>query len=292
MAKSKEASSKIVEGSGLSRKNAPREIIIDDDTPRDLLFSPFLDNESKGHGLVPRDYAIHPREMFDSPDTLQLIPRSEYSDRIKDMEATSSRISDVLLAQGIPSLNQGSDGYCWGYSTTGCVQVVRASNNQPYVGLSAHMVCSIIKRGVNEGGWCGLSAKFLRDVGVCSQALWPQGSRDYRRLDTPAVRENAGLHKVTEEWVDLTAQLYDQNLVDEVVMTCLFSRIPVAGDFNHWRHSVLLCDPVEVEPGSFGKRLRNSWGDSWGNKGFGILRGQKALTDGAVAIRVAGSSPI
>lgn len=175
-------------------------------------------------------------------------------------------------------------GNCWGHSTVGCVQAQRALANQPYVPLSAYMVCAIIKRGRNEGGWCGLSAKFLREVGVCSQALWPQGDRNTQR-DTAEVRADAGKRKVVEDWVDLTRSVYDQNLSFDMVITCLLSRIPVAGDFNWWSHSVLLCDPVEVESGSFGIRMRNSWGDNWGDRGFSVLRGGKANTDGAVAVR-------
>ena len=108
------------------------EPIFDDSTPNDELFP-----KHKGRGLVPRDYNIDPPEMFAPPTDLQLIPQSEWSDRIKEQEAAKSRISDILLAAGIPSLDQGPNGYCWGHSTVGCVQAVRAINNAPYVPLSA-----------------------------------------------------------------------------------------------------------------------------------------------------------
>jgi hypothetical protein len=179
---------------------------------------------------------------------------------------------------------------CWGHSTVGCVQAVRALNNQPYVPLSAYMVCAIIKRGANEGAWCGLSAKFLREVGVCSQALWPQGNRNYRALDTPEVRADAAKRKVTEDWADLASAVYDQNLTFEQVASCLLSGVPCALDWNWWSHSVMGCDLVEVEPGSFGVRIRNSWGDAWEDRGFAVIRGQKAIPDGAVAVRVAGGA--
>lgn len=271
------------------------QLIIDDETltdPRvkDQVFVPVIDGHPKGHGLVPRDYSIYPVEMFDPPTQMMLLPRSEWSARIKSQADAKARMSDILLAAGIPSLDQGPNGYCWGHSTVGCVQAVRAFNNQPYVPLSAYMVCAIIKRGANEGGWCGLSAKFLRENGVCSQALWPQGDRNTRR-DTPEVRANAALHKVTEEWTDLTRNVYDQNLTFDQLATCLLLGIPCAVDFNWWAHSIMACDLVEVESGSFGINIRNSWGDSWGSQGFGILRGSKAIPDGALSIRVTGASP-
>lgn len=264
------------------------ERVIDDSTPMDSLLFPVVNGQVKGLGHDPSQVV---KEMFDPPAQLQLIPRSEWSARIKEQEERKSRVSDVLLAAGIPSLDQGSNGYCWGHSTVGCVQAVRALNNQPYVPLSAYMVCAIIKRGANEGGWCGLSAKFLREHGVCSQQLWPQGNRSLS-LDTPECRANAALHKVTEEWADLTRSVYDQNLTFDQLATCLLLNVPCAVDFNWWSHSVMACDLVEVEPGSFGIRIRNSWGDGWEQKGFGILRGNKAIPDGALAIRVTGASPI
>jgi hypothetical protein len=287
---SKRSGGKLTVTPALGAASLTHELIIDDGTPSDALYNPFVDGETKGHGLVPRDYSVYPPEMFAPPSEMALIPRSEWSARIKEQEEQKARISNVLLAQNIPSMDQGPNGYCWGHSTVGAAQARRALDGQPYVPLSAYMLCAIIKKGVNEGGWCGLSAKFLREVGVCSQALWPQGNRDYRRLDTPEVRADAAKYKVTEDYVDLARNVYDQNLTFDQVATCLLSGIPCALDWNWWSHSVMGCDLVEVEAGSFGIRIRNSWGDSWGEKGFGIIRGNKAIPDGAVATRVVGGA--
>ena len=261
----------------------PLEPIIDDDTPdgSELLHPPGF-----GLGGEPRDFAVDPPEMFDPPSAMPLIPRSEWPARIKEQEELKSRLSDVLLAAGIPSMNQGPNGYCWGHSTVGCVQAVRAVNNQPYVPLSAYAVCATIKRGANQGGWSGLSAKFLRERGVPSQSLWPQGDRDYRKYDKPEVWANAALHKVTEEWTDLTRDVHSLNLTFDQLASCLLRGIPCAIDLNWWSHAIMACDLVEVEAGSFGVRIRNSWGDQYGDKGFAVLRGSKAVPDGALAIRV------
>ena len=266
------------------------EFIIDDSTDDAPLLSPIVDGLAKGRGAVERDYDAYPTEMFEPPSQMLLIPRSEWSARIKEQEERKSRISDVLRMANIPSMDQGSNGYCWSHSTVSSVQAVRAINNQPYVPLSAYMVAAIIKRGRNEGGWCGLSAKFLRENGVCSQAIWPQGNRSLS-LDTAEARANAALHKVTEEWVDLTRGVADAELTFDQLATCLLSGVPCAVDHNWWSHSIMACDLVEVESGSFGVRIRNSWGDGWGDKGFSVLRGSKAIPDGALAIRVTGASP-
>ena len=62
--------------------------------------------------------------------------------------------------------------------------------------------------------------------------------------------------------------------------------LPVVVDLNWWGHSICAMDPVEVEPGSFGIRILNSWSDKWGDLGEAVLRGSKAHPDGSVAPRV------
>lgn len=267
----------------------PTDFLVDDSTPSDQLFRPMF-----GRGLVPRDYTQDPPEMFDPPSAIKLIPRSEWSARIKELEERKALLSDVRMTgnagEMIPNLDQGQNGYCWGHSTVHAVMMVRAVNNLPYVPLSAYAVCATIKKGVNEGGWCGLSAKFLRERGVPSQALWPQGDRNYQQHDKPEVWANAALHKVTEEWVDLSAgHVADQNLTFDQAMTCLLNGMPCALDYMWWAHSVCGLDPVEVEAGSYGIRILNSWLE-WGDKGTGVLRGDKAKPDGALSIRVTGVS--
>lgn len=253
-------------------------MIIDDSTNNDLLFK-------HPRGLVPRDYNVHPVDMFAPPSEIPLIPRSEWSDRIKEMERTKSRISDILLHRKIPCTDQNGHGYCWAYSTGGCVIALRALQNQPYIPLNPHSVAAIIKNGRDEGGWCGLSAEFLTKHGIAPEANWPKNSRDVRRYDTPETRNIMAKFKVTEDWVDLTRSVYDRNLTFDQVMSCLLMRIPCALDFNWWGHSVMGCDPVELD-GEFCIRIRNSWTESWGDKGFGVLRGGKQIPNGAVALRV------
>jgi hypothetical protein len=281
---------------GASYKNAPKAPIFDDETKgaaKDVWFCPVVNGEVKGHGLVPRDYSIYPKEMFAPPSDIKIIPKAEWSDRIKAQLAAGTRVSDIRNTgnngQQIPALDQNGQGFCWFYSNTGVVTLVRAINNQPYVRFSAHAGACKVKNFRDEGGWCGLSAKFWKEQGCPTVALWPEKSMS-RSNDKPEVWANAALHKVTEDWIDLTADVYDQNLTFEQVVTLLLSGVPIATDYNDWSHSVCTMDVVEVEAGSFGTLLLNSWTDGWGDKGTGIRRGRQAIPDGAVALRVTGAS--
>jgi len=254
------------------------EIVIDETTPNDLLFDPAF-----ARGAVPRDFAVDPPEMFAAPAEMKLIPRSEWSARIKEMAEQKSRLSDLLKGRGIKPLDQKDRGYCWSHSTTMAIMATRARANQPDVRLSAYAVACVIKGYRDEGGWCGLSAKFIAERGVPSVQAWPECGTS-RSSDIASTWADAAKYKSTIEWRDLTRQVWDTPMPFDAVMTCLLNRVPVAADFNHWAHSVCLLDPVEVEPGSFGVRLINSWGEGWSDQGYGVLRGSKAIPDAAVAI--------
>jgi hypothetical protein len=250
---------------------------------KDYWFVPTVEGQMKAHGLVPRQLSTHPPEMFDPPSDLKVFTTAELAERVREMEESKTTIRDVLTRMAVPPKDQNGHGYCWAYSIVACIQAMRALDGLPYVDLSAHAVAAIIKRGKDEGGWCGLSAKFCREVGVPPASMWREHSRDIGQ-DTPALRAEAAKNRVTEEWVDLTRNVYDQNLTLAQVYSCYATRTPCAVDFNHWSHSVMGCGAVMVEAGSVGHLIRNSWGN-WGDNGYGVLRGSKAIPNGAVAVR-------
>lgn len=266
------------------KKDAP---VIDDESAPGL--SDLLNPPGFGHGLVERDYTKYPAEMFAPPSEIQLIPRSEWKDRIaerKEQRATGRDLRNRMAnGKKHKSLDQNGQGYCWAYSVTHTVMYMRAVANQPYQRLSAHAVGCKVKGFRDEGGWCGLSAKFIRENGVPSVEEWPEKSMS-RQYDSSETWTAAKANVITEDWVDLTRSVYDQNLTFDMVATCLLQGVFVAVDFNWWSHSVCAIDVVEVEAGSYGLLIQNSWTDSWGDEGLGILRGSRAIPDGAVATRV------
>lgn len=267
--------------------------LIDDSTPPDDLFD-VQDGEGNvyGRGYVERDYSLYPEEMFAPPSEMKLIPRSEWAARISEQEEKQSSLEHIYLgAPGgqprFPCLDQNGHGYCWAYSTGHTVMISRLRDNQPLVRLNPHSVAAIIKRGVDEGGWCGLSAEFGRRVGYAEEGngpgQWPLHSRNLAN-DTPALRASMAKYRITEDWVDLTRPVYYQNLAFDQVATALLGNQPCAVDFNWWGHSVCALRLVQVEAGSFGLLILNSW-KNWGRHGLAVLQGDRAIPNGAICTR-------
>lgn len=299
----------------------PGEMVINDDTPEYVTHDVVIDGEPKRRGLVPRDYSTHPQGCYAAAPAwsvdMPLIPRDQWSALIREMVARQSLLSDIRLAgnngQIIPSLDQNGQGFCWAYSSTGAVMMLRARMNEPYVRLSAHAVGCKVKGFRDEGGWGAQSLDFIIANGVPSVAFWAEKSMS-RSNDTAATWENARLHKVTEGWIDLAAAQYNRNLTFEQMMTCLLCRAPVVTDWNWWGHSTCTIDPVDgvsqwrvtrsgsgklmslaeferfwgvnTLTGGFAVRTLNSWSDSWSDRGMGVIAGNRAVPDGAVSPRV------
>ena len=276
---------------GVTHTVNPGELVIG--AANALLFvNPTIGGETKKCGTVPqpdgwRSAHVRPMHAVQMPN---LIPESEWADRIKEKVATRSQLSDVWKRGGpgggkIPSRDQNGKGYCWAHSGVSAHLALRALMNLPYVDLSAYSIAATIKRFRDEGGWGAQGLDFQTETGCCDSSVWPQQSMD-RSLDlksNPTTQANAAKHKVTGGWIDLSAAQYDRNLTKQQVATCLLMNIPVIVDYNWWSHSVCALDLVLLPSGRIGIRIQNSWGDSWSDGGMGVLDDSKCWPDGATA---------
>jgi hypothetical protein len=258
------------------------EIIIGDHNWQQFVTDPIIDGEKKTRGHIPRDYAAYPVGylMCAKPFDLPLIPPADQQAILDKKKAFKSQLSDLrnqgMNGKPIPSRDQNGKGYCWFHSGVSTNLSLRAAMNQPYVDLSAYAGACIIKNYRDEGGWGSQGIEWQAENGCPTSEFWPQKSMS-RSNDTPAMRANAKLHRITE-WMDLEPRNVQQ------LITCLLSNIPVVVDYNWWGHSVCALDVVTLNPLSI--RIWNSWGDSWSENGTGVLTGGKAIPDGAIAPRV------
>jgi hypothetical protein len=274
----------------------PGELVIDDDNYEQYIDAT-IDGNLMGKGYVERDYSRDPVGSYEgvSEFNIPLIPRNEWSSRIKDIEQSQSTYADLRTignrGEHVKSLDQNGQGYCWAYSTASAITCCRIRDNQPYVRLSAHAVAFKIKNGRDEGGWNPLSVEFAIKNGYPDVSAWPEKSMS-RQYDTTATWLNASRHKIVDGWMELTPPVYDRNLTFDQLMTCLLLRIPCPVDYSWWRHSVCACDGAEVDSSlplsdirRWGVRIWNSWTDNWGTQGMGVLVGNKAVPNGATACK-------
>lgn len=252
----------------------PNEFIIDDDTPLDSSLVRVPNGQSKGY--ESRDLARNPynSSQFSKPFDLPLIPRSEWDDRIQEMEKTKSNFSQLILAHEpyIPSKNQASTNFCWFNGVVTCCEGLMALSGQGYTPLSSACGAAQIKGFRNNGGWGGEALDWMVKYGTCPQAMWPNAAIDRRYL-TQAAKDAALKFRVTEWYDNMRANSFD------VLMTALLNRIPVALGLDWWRHLIAAFDPVKLGNNAYGCRIRNSWSDSWGEKGFGVLTESRSRGD-------------
>ena len=248
----------------------------------------FIDGKMFARGLIPRDYSANPMGCYATSDPWSVdvptIPESEWDDRIRQQEIDKSSLQHIRMrgdnGDPIKSLDQNGQGFCWAYSTAAAITILRAAANMPHVRLSPHAVAMKIY-GRDRGAWGALSMDFAAANGFPSVTAWPEKSMSMN-YDNDATWADAAKYKVTEGWMDLNVQAYDRNLAFGKIASALLANIPVVVDYNWWGYSVLAVRLLS------NKRIViwNSWTDSWGEMGMGILEGSKAIPDGACIARV------
>lgn len=260
---------------------AHSKTLVIDDTNADQFIGPQT-GTGIGYGLIPRDYdkVEYGAVEHAGPVPLPLIPRAEWKDRIREMERTKSRISDIADASEVPCLDQNGYGYCHAFSVCHAAMDLRAIMNQPFKLLSASSNGGPVTGYRNKGAWIMDNLKQAAEVGFAEASLYPMLTT--KNEWTPQAEASAAENKVTEWW-ELQRRNFDE------VMTCLLSRVPVVVGLNWWGHAIEYLDPVFDDTG-FGVLFQNSWKASWGGMGNGrailMERGSKsAVPDEAYAPR-------
>ena len=253
---------------------SPRTIIIDDTNFSQVVS---VDPQLHGRGRIPPPKGFSSAVTSPFEGEVPIIPKSEWDDRIEEMERTKTRLSDLIQRSGVEVKDQNGTNYCWINAPTWTIEVTRAIQGEPHRELSPASVGAKIKRFRNVGGWGTEGLEYIAEHGVVPETLWPANAIN-RRYDTPEAWEEAKKYRCLD-WAELPAD----NL--EVLFSYLFARIPVAVGYNWWSHEVTAVDPVKLSNGRYGLRIGNSWGAGWSDNGYGVLTGRKMYPDDAVAPR-------
>ena len=206
------------------------------------------------------------------------IPRSDWSAQLK-AQTEQKRLTSQL--QTWQSDDQGSHPTCWAAGTCAAWSTARVRQNHPYVRISAMSVACPISGGVS-GGYEGDAVELLTKRGGVSVDLWGYTEISRSKDSDPACEANRILHKAIES--------YECNSFDEFAAAWLLG-FPCTVSYNWWSHVVMACDLVEIEAGSWGVRIRNNWGESYGSKndngvgGYNVFREGHGTPSGGFAFR-------
>jgi hypothetical protein len=223
-------------------------------------------------------------------DVLKVIPRSEWSARIKMMDEKWAWPSDYC---DFRPRAQGNTNFCWANAPCAAVDVVRRQMGLPFSETSAASIACRITEFRNDGGWGIDALKYLIYQGASSSKLWPNTaiSREYDNALSDADRPN---RKVLE-WIELEKHNFAQ------VATALLLGYPVEVGYDRFPgsdlgHEVCAVRLIEDTPGRFGILIRNSWGDwgdsnRWGQKGFLALDEAMGTPDDAFLLRQVTAAP-
>jgi len=165
-------------------------------------------------------------------------------------------IGEVSLRLDVPIIfDQDGVGSCATESATQSVQVVREVNGLEFVELNPWFVYHTTSEGSDSGSSIDDNLVFIRKNGVAPVSVWPR-SKGWKAEPSDEAKKEALKYRI-DEFYDIATW--------EEFGSALLMGFPVV--FGYSGHSVLA-----VELLSKNKLLyANSWDESWGDKGFGIL---------------------
>lgn len=236
-------------------------------------------------GLVPGERAAHPygsTPHMGAP-TIKKIPRSEWDDRLEEMDKTKSSLWHLMDSLNSPVKDQDGIPYCWAHGITRAIEVRVGSQRNQAVSLSATSIGCKIKNFRAQGGWGRDAIVYAAEHGIVPMELWPENELN-RKYDTPEAWTAAG-DFIVDEWDELEENDFDME------MSYAFERFPFGLGLDWWGHLICGMVPIGNGDGTYSLGIDNSWGKGWGDNGRGILKESKARGD-ACAPRVIVSSAV
>jgi hypothetical protein len=221
-------------------------------------------------GYEPRDFKSEPFGSIVPEAKIAQIPKKDWRELYEfGMKAESFAIH-AHKRNKVKILNQGSLPYCWMFGTVCAVMTryaIQGIDPVPY--LSATAPAAQGKKFRKRGGWAAEAVRYINEFGIPTVDKWPERSLDRRLVKSSEVKKSADRHKVTQ-FQELPSEDF------EIAMSALLQGHVVTLGLSWWKHLVCGLAPI-YENGQWGILFANSWGESWGDKGFGKLFGRKAI---------------
>lgn len=257
--------------------NTSDMVVINDDNFQQFI-NPVVDGEVKDctlQGMFAPTLAAGYRGTFDDLQGVNLLPKSEWGDRIRQMEK-DGWLTERADDEGLRIRDQDGLPYCWIYGTCRSMEYALMLAGSK-LDLSATSVGAWITNWRKRGGWGSEGIDGLARYGVCTLDEWPEASFS-RSHDTAANREAAKTRRILE-WYKLSNNK-EQAWLETV--SAILQGYTVGVGYNWWSH--LVCGTFLKGYTDPDLGIDNSWGSNWSSGGRGLLSGSRKKPDGAVIV--------
>lgn len=218
-------------------------------------------------------------------DVLELIPRDQWQERIKEKDAAESWLR--FNNKAVACKDQDGLGYCHAYGTASTIEIARNLAGYGYTELSAESIGGVVTGWRNEGADPEDDLQVAVKYGACAASFMDQAHSLSPSRWKDGWEADALTRRVTEFYdLRIPGKTFD------AVVTCALQNIPIGLGYAWWGHFVHGVFRVRYnsKTGLYEIEDRNSWSPTYGDDGYfwlaeGDGRGE-GTPDWAFATRV------
>ena len=205
----------------------------------------------------------------------ELIPRSEWPDRIRKKDLEKSWLEDLTRGR-VPCGDQGPTNYCHAFGTVQAMMDQRCVQNHPFVRLSSMSIGGPITGWRNKGAYPEDDLDQAVEFGAC-----PYSFQDSEYSMSPS-RWGDGWEATRQDYQidEFLDGLLPGGKAFDAAVTMAMKNIPSAPGFQWWSHLTSGgYRVIDLGRNRFSIRNRNNWGADYGDDGYYDLQEGKGTPD-------------